>query len=455
MDAAPLPSTRPSRSPLATARRRSVLGAGLVLPALALGLAACGDEGSAAQPDLRAEVDREPAGPAEEIAAAVLPFTARLLAAADREAVNLVCSPLSAQIALTMAALGAAGSTREQMEQVLGGDAVTIAAAANTLDQVLAAVGEEEREEDDPDAAEPAVASLACATWAQEGFDAGQDYLDALARWFGSGVWTADFTADGPREKARTRINDWVEEETAGLIEELVPKGMLTEATRLVLVNTLHLKAAWPSPLTLEDGRFTLEGGEEVTTPMLHGDARGWYEDELCTATALPTEGDDLGLALVRPAGTAQELLDAWAEVADGAADPAAEGLGAVLAGIRDSSDTVALTVPTIDLGWEGDLVPVLQELGMDAPFTEDADFTGITGEERLRISGVVQKAVITVDEEGMEAAAATAVGVDSASAPVEPKELVIDAPYVLVAFETSTGAPLVAGRVGDPRATR
>ena len=120
-----------------------------------------------------------------------------------------------------------------------------------------------------------------------------------------------------------------------------------------------------------------------------------------------------------------------------------------------DSSDTVALTVPTIDLGWDGDLVPVLQELGMGAPFTDDADFTGITGEERLRISGVVQKAVITVDEEGMEAAAATAVGIDAASAPVEPKELVIDAPYVLVAFETSTGAPLVAGRVGAPRAAR
>ncbi|MCW1805896.1 serpin family protein [Brachybacterium squillarum] len=455
MDAAPLPSARSSRSPFALARRRSVLGAGIVLPTLALGLAACGDEGSAAQPDLRAEVDREPAGPAGEVAAAVLPFTARLLAAADREAVNLVCSPLSAQIALTMAALGAAGTTREQMEQVLGGDAETLAAAANTLDQVLAAVGQEEREEDDPDAAEPALASLACATWAQEGFDVGQDYLDALARWFGSGVWTADFTADGPREQARTRINDWVQEETAGLVEELVPQGMLTEATRLVLVNTLHLKAAWPSPLTLEDGRFTLEGGEEVTTPMLHGDARGWYEDELCTATALPAAGDDLGLALVRPAGTAQELLVAWAEVADGAADPAAEGLGAVLAGIRDSSETVALTVPTIDLGWDGDLVPVLQELGMDAPFTDDADFTGITGEERLRITGVVQKAVITVDEEGMEAAAATAVSVGATSAPAEPKELVIDAPYVIVAFETSTGAPLVAGRVGDPRATR
>src|SRR5699024_12354634 len=118
-------------------------------------------------------------------------------------------------------------------------------------------------------------------------------------------------------------------------------------------------------------------------------------------------------------------------------------------------SATVELAVPGFDIEWDEELTSPLTELGMADAFSADADFSGITASERLAITSVMHKAVITVDENGMEAAAATAVGVGAVSAPVDVKELVLDAPFLYVAYERSTLAPLVLGWIGDPTQTR
>lgn len=135
----------PSPAPRPGFPRRTVLAAGAALPLAAVGLAACaGDEdqdGAAFEPDLLSDVDREQPGPADEAGAFLTPFAARMLGALPREEINLVCSPLSAQVALTMAGLGAGGATRSQMEEVLGGSIGELAAAANTLSAGLAAGG--------------------------------------------------------------------------------------------------------------------------------------------------------------------------------------------------------------------------------------------------------------------------------------------------------------------------
>ncbi|APX34955.1 serine protease [Brachybacterium sp. P6-10-X1] len=429
------------------------------MPALT-GLAACdggggGDPGEVGAPDVVAEVDREAPGPVEDVAAIASPFTARLLGALDREAVNLVCSPLSAQVALTMAALGAAGATREQMEQVLGGAVDEQAAAANTLTQLLAGVGDEEREEAEKGDPEAAVATLVNGTWVQEGLALEDAFVEGLGRWFGSGVYQADFADAGGREKARDRMNGWVEDATDDLIEELVPEDMLDADTRLVLVNALHLKAAWPQPLTTADGTFTTADGEELAVEMLSGTTDSWYEDELCSATALATYGGQLALAVIRPTADLAAVLDAWSEAADEGATGGGVGLAAVLEGLTTSTASTEVTLPGFDIQWQDQLKGPLSELGMADAFTDAADFSGITTEEELMLTHVVQKAVITVDEEGMEAAAATAAAAGAVSAPVEEHELALDVPFLYVAYETCTRAPLVLGWIGDPTRTR
>jgi len=437
-----------------------VLAAGAALPLASVGLAACGDEtgtGKVGEPDLAAEVPRAEPGPADGAGALTVPFTARLLGAVDRAEANAVCSPLSAQVALTMAGLGAAGDTRAQMEEVLGGSIDELAATANTLSSVLAAVGDEDREEreqdggDEDDGPEPAVASLVNGTWLQEGLTVEEDFLDALATHFGSGVYEVDFTDAGAREKGRERVNDWVADATNDLIQELLPEGVLDDSTRLVLVNALHLKASWPHPLSSAEGPFTTGAGEEVSTEMLSGTTSTWYEDDLCRATSLDTEGNDLALALVQPVEDLAGVLDAWADASD---DPGA-GLGALLDGLEESSGTTELTFPGFDIDWDASLKEILEGLGMADAFTDAADFSGITTEEDLFISAVVQKAVITVDKEGMEAAAATAVGAGAMAAPSDVRELVLDSPFLFVAYEKTSRAPLVLGWVGDPTQTR
>lgn len=158
-------------------RRRTLIAVAGAAPLLGLGLSSCGmlggsdRPGEVGEPDVRAEVERAEPGPAEGTGRAAVPFTARMLGGIDRSEVNTVCSPLSAQIVLTMAGMGAGGDTLAQMEQVLGGSMDELAEAANTLSSVLAVVGDEEREADEEDAPEPAVASLMNGVWAQEGME--------------------------------------------------------------------------------------------------------------------------------------------------------------------------------------------------------------------------------------------------------------------------------------------
>ena len=463
---APVPARRPApatdRLPSPPRRRsvhapprRSVLAAAAALPLAGAGLSGCGAlegiVGDDMEPDLVAELPRRKPGETDGLGRRVVPFTAHLLAGIDREPVNAVCSPLSAQTVLTMAALGAAGDTLAQMEEVLGGTVDELATTANTLSAVLAAVGDAAREEDDPEGPEPAVASLASSTWLQESMTVEQGFLDGLAEWFGSGVFQIDFLDEAAREKGRERINDWVAEQTDDLIEDLVPEQALSDRTRAVLVNALHLKAAWPSPLERRGGTFTTDEGEELSVELLHGSSSAWFEDSVCRATALEAAGGELALALIQPAGSIGETMDAWAEVAG---TPAA-GLGGLLDGLEDSSEQVDLAVPPFDIAWDSSLVEVLEGLGMTEVFSETADLSGITAEEDLTITEILQKAVITVDEEGMEAAAATAAMVDTTAAPAEPKQLVLDRPFLFVAYERTTRAPLVAGWIGDPTQAR
>ena len=129
---------------------------------------------------------------------------------------------------------------------------MSLAATANTLSTVLAAVGAQEREAEDEERPAPALASLVNGTWLQEGLAVEQAFLEDLATWFGAGVFEVDFTDDAERAAAREEINGWVEDSTDGLIEQLLPEGILRPSTRLVLVNALHLKAAWQKPLTVD-----------------------------------------------------------------------------------------------------------------------------------------------------------------------------------------------------------
>jgi len=107
--------------------------------------------------------------------------------------------------------------------------------------------------------------------------------------------------------------------------------------------------------------------------------------------------------------------------------------------------------MPKFEFDSEFSLKKTLSAMGMPIAFSGDADFSGITGNRELWIADVIHKAFISLDEEGTEAAAATAVVMPRLSIPEEPVEFNVDRPFIFLIRDIETEAILFVGRIVDP----
>jgi serpin B len=361
----------------------------------------------------------------------------------SRASGNLALSPYSVGVALALTLNGAKGETLEQMLGVLdAADVETLNGGLNALTAHIEGiagsyeVGDEEVE---------IVLDAANTLFGEKSVTWAQDFLDTLAANYGAGLQTVDFLNDSAA--ATDAINAWVAEQTRDKIPVIIPEGLLDAATRLVLVNTLYLKAQWETPfeksLTI-DGPFTLEAGDTVQVPMMDsgsegpgvvGRGDGWQ------ATQLRYVGGELAMSIVLP--DPGRLPDVEAALAAG-------GLPDILASFEP--DQVKLTIPRWTFRSNSPLKEPLIALGMEVPFG-DADFSGMTSEVSLFIAEVLHEVFIAVDEEGTEAAAVTAVVMSETSAPPPGTPFVVDRPFLFVIHDVEHGTPLFLGRVADPRA--
>jgi serpin B len=247
-------------------------------------------------------------------------------------------------------------------------------------------------------------------------------------------------------EVARAAINAWTSEQTHDRIPEIVPAGVLDEETLLVLVNALYLKAAWEEPFhaastTASDFHLADGGLVQVPTMLGHVDAQVGAGDGWRSAR-LPYLGGTLAMTVVLP--DAGRLADVEALVAE-------RDWSAVLE--APAHDRLELRLPRFTVRTSASLGELLAALGMPTAFTDDADFTGFTVEEPLKISEVLHEAFVAVDEDGTEAAAATAVVMArGAGIPAPPVPFVVDRPFLFAIHTAADGDPLFVGRVIDPR---
>ena len=354
---------------------------------------------------------------------------------------NLVLSPYSVAVALAMTRAGAAGVTAEEMDGVLHADELDdLHAAFGSLDAVLAErPGTFEIPGEDPVELE---VSFGNAVWPQTDFPFEDPFLEALARNYGAGVNVVDYINE--TEAARDAINDWVADQTRDRIPELIPQGVLSTLTRLVLTNAVYLNAPWRYPFEEDltaDGPFTLLDGSTVDVPLMRlAENLAYGADEGWEAVRLPYVDGNLSMVVLVPdAGS-------YASVADGFDE---ELIGTVDAAL--SFRQVQLAMPSFEFRTQSNLNDALKALGMPTAFTEEADFSAMSSES-LAITDVLHEAFISVDEEGTEAAAATAVIVGETSAP-EPVAMTIDRPYLFWIVDEPTGAVLFLGQVLDPTA--
>ena len=360
----------------------------------------------------------------------------RLLGAAGR---NTVFSPASVAAALQMALCGAREATAAQLAAALhiGGPAQA-ADGLRLLSDLLSSAG----------AGGPGGGVIMRAPntlWVQAGLPLSPGFTGQLVDIAGVTVRPADFQS-APAE-ARAQINDLIAEQTAGKITNLLGPDAVSAATRLVLANAVYLKAAWTFPFP---ARATADA------PFYPGDAGG---APLSAATMRLTSD----LAYLRADGYQAVLLPykdsrlAMAVVLPEAGPPAAlaprlaSGLAPLLTGATRQS--VALSLPKFRQRAGFGLIPVLQQLGVQDAFTSAADFSGITSTVRLFISAVVHQAYIDVDEQGTEAAAATAVAMRPMALRrgPEPVRMIVDRPFLFAIADTATGLPLFLGQVSRP----
>jgi serpin B len=421
----------------------------LAAPAFAQLLLACGDDdeggGTTEGTLLRADIARAAGGDPAAAARVVNAFGTDLYGWLTRDAGNIVISPASLTVALAMTREGARGATATEMDAVLhNDDPAALATSMNGLSTALESRSGTFPGSDGEDA--EVLLSIANSLWAQDGLAFEQPFLDVLAAEYGAGVRVVDYEDDP--EAARVDINAWVAEETAERIPELIPEGVITQDTRLTLVNAVYLLADWALPFVAEataDGPFTLDDASTVTVPFMHQESEFLYANgDGWQAVQLPYAGEQLAMLVVVPEPGGLGVVEDG--LAAGFIDEAVAGLAA---------RRVTLTLPKWDTESKVQLRQALSELGMPTAFTDAADFTGMTTEAELAIQDVVHQANITVDEKGTEAAAATAVVVGVTSAPVdEPVVVTADRPFLFVLRDVETGAILFLGRVVDPSAT-
>jgi serpin B len=371
-------------------------------------------------------MDHQPA----RTSGAVDAFGADLYALLTEQAPDVVFSPASVAGALGMALAGARGRTAAELQAALH-----LTGPPGAGPPSLPAL----RSGGTPD---PSVTLRAPSLlWVQSGLALRPEFTALLA----ASAVEADF-AHAP-EAARSEINRVIAEQTEGKITGLLPPGVVSVLTRLLITSAVYLKAAWTEPFAESDttsAPFYPDGQDRpsMTVPMMRAaSARSYVRGDGYQAVMLPYRGG-LAMAVVLPDGPVAALREKLS----------AGGLAGLLAGAARSR--VRLSLPRFRLQTSAELVPVLQRLGVREAFTDGADFSGITGQARLLIDAIMHQAYVEVDEHGTEAAAATGMIFRPTAAfpAVNQVTMTVDRPFLFAIIHVATDLPLFLGQVSHPR---
>jgi len=371
-------------------------------------------------------------------------FAADLYARLAAQAGNLFFSPNSIETALAMTCAGARGETAAQMAKVLH-----LPAKADAVHKDFGAFLKELNAEKGADGKPRGYQlSAANALWGQKGYAFLPEFLDLTKTCYGAGLSELDFQTN--TEGARQTINAWVEKETKDKIKDLIAPGILSPMTRLVLTNAVYFKGTWADqfqPAATKDQPFFLGGAGQVDCPLMHRKGRyAFKEGDGFAALQLPYKGGELSMIVLLP-----NAVDGLPKLEK---DLTSANLAAWLQGFERGE--VVVTLPRFKVTAAFTLGDTLQALGMSDAFNAAAaDFSGMDGKRDLFISAVIHKAFVDVNEEGTEAAAATAVVMrtGSARAPTTPKVFRADHPFVFLIRHEKSGAILFMGRLATPKA--
>ena len=361
---------------------------------------------------------------------------------ADSSQSDVFLSPYSISTALSMVLAGARTETAAQIERVLGSSKITGWDQARNLLSIKLV---EQLPTGIQGQAQPMTLETANAIFGQTGYPFEQPFLDLLARDYGAGLEGVDFATQP--DAARQAINGWVDQQTADRIPNLLSPGSIDQFVRAVLVNTIYFKANWINPFPANattNEPFHRIDGTVLNVPMMHA---GEFEMDYASGTGwssvdLPYYGADM-LLIVPDAGH-------FAQVEKSVDPTFLADLNSALANAY-----VTLSLPKWSTDDTTDLIPPLKSLGITDLFDPNgaSDLSGVTTAEQLFISDATHDANITVDEQGTEAAAATALVAypTARNSGMKTVTLTVDRPFIYLIRDQNTKELLFMGQALDP----
>lgn len=357
-------------------------------------------------------------------------FAFDLYSSVAAEKGNLFFSPYSVSTALAMTYAGARRETARQMEQTLHFDL-----AATKLNAGFSELMEQFNVAD-----QGYQLAVANALWGQQGTEFCPEFIAITKKYYDAGFRQVDYINN--TEAARQTINKWVETKTKQKIVELLEPGILDYLTRLVLTNAIYFKGKWEvlfNPEQTKEAPFMVSNEAKPNVPLMYqfGEFKYGMTDQL-QIVELPYQGSDLVMDILLPTSKSDlGKLESGLQFAD---------FQALLA--KMSMREVAVFLPRFKIEKAISLGDYLQGLGMKDAFDPyKADFSGIA-KLVLYISHVIHKAFVEVNEEGTEAAAATAVVMRKES--ISPV-FRADHPFLFLIRDLRSGSILFMGRMVDP----
>ena len=346
---------------------------------------------------------------------------------------NMFYSPYSISAALAMTYEGAEGQTANEMKSVFHFP------EDNILRTNFAAIYNDINKEN-----KNYELKTGNALWVQQDFPFLQEYISEVENYYGGKAAMLDFVKE--TERSRETINNFIEEQTNDKIKDLIPAGYLDKMTRLVLTNAIYFKGIWEwefDKTDTRDGIFRITSDNTVEIPIMHmnpEDAKFNYaETEKLQILELPYKGEKISMLILLPIedlNTIESVLTT-------------EKLNEYKSQMKETKlDSISL--PKFEFDTKYFMKDTLISLGMPTAFSDDADFSGMTGKKDLYISNVIHQAYVAVDEKGTEAAAATAVIMRELSA-MPTNVFRADHPFIFIIQEKETGNILFLGRVIDP----
>lgn len=356
-------------------------------------------------------------------------FAVRLFQSSLSADENTMISPVSVLYALSMTANGAKGETLAQMEEVFG---MSVDELNAYLKAYMDSLPEDKKYK----------LSIANSIWLSddERFLVKQSFLQTNADYYGADIFKVPFD-----NTALKNMNSWVERNTDGMIQNILDK--ISSDAVMYLVNGMAFDAEWKEiykDVQIHDGIFTAKDGTETDVEMMHSKEYLYLADKSATGFIKPYADSKYAFVALLPNEgiSCSEYISAMT----------GESLASLLANPQQA--TVYAAIPKFESEYRVEMSRILSAMGMKNAFDEDtADFSnlGTSTAGNIFINRVIHKTLITVDEKGTKAGAATVVGMTDGAAGIEDfKEVVLNRPFVYMIIDCEANLPLFIGAMMD-----